>query len=68
MAFQQISYAAYVNPDLDCLKFQLGSMRGIIEMDIHTDSNSVTVDYEDTLVNEKQISRCLYDLGYHLQS
>lgn len=65
MANQHCRYCPSGTPDYDALKFQLGSMRGVISMDIDGNTNQVSVDYDDTLVNEKQISRCLNDLGYY---
>ena len=64
MAHQHLIYQPVGKPDYEALKFQLGSMRGIISMDIDSENCGVSVDYDDIYVSETQISRCLNEIGY----
>ena len=64
MSHQHLFYQPVGKPDYEALKFQLGSMRGIISMDIDGESSGVSVDSDDIYVNETQISRCLNEIGY----
>lgn len=64
MSFQKLQYSPEKSPDLSAVKFKLGSMRGIVSMDIESNSNLLNVAYDDTYVNEKQITECMNELGY----
>lgn len=67
MSIRQIHYARKSGADYDALKFSLGSMRGLVSMDMDADGG-VSVSYDDTLVSDRQISRSLTDLGYAADS
>lgn len=64
MSYQKLQYSPEKSPDLSAVKFKLGSMRGIVSMDIESKSNLLNVAYDDTYVNEKQITECMNELGY----
>ena len=64
MAYRHLSFHPSGEPDNLALKAQLGSLRGVLNMDIDSRTNSLGVDYDDQLVSEKQISRCLEEIGY----
>ena len=63
MANREIYFMERGEGDYDALKFELGAMRGVISMDMDGDG-SVHVSYDDSFVNERQISSCAGPLGY----
>lgn len=64
MSCKNIYFDSAESPDFEILKLKLGSMRGIIEMNIDSKTNSVLVSYDDCFVNEEQISRLLNEIGF----
>lgn len=53
------------DPHYEALKLKLGSLRGMLSMDIENDSGHVSVEYDDEYITENQLNRCLEDIGYY---
>lgn len=56
------------DPNYDALKLQLGSLRGVVAMDIDSRAHGVSVVFEDSLLSKKQIALVLKDVGYELSN
>lgn len=63
MANREIYFTARGEENYDALKFGLGSMRGVISMDVDA-GGGVRVSYDDVYVNETQLASCVNPLGY----
>lgn len=67
MSQQKVYFKNTTNHEnYEALKLQLGSLRGVIDMDIDSQNQGVCIDFDDTFVTRKQLKKCLADIGYEL--
>lgn len=52
---------------VDMVRSSVGAIKGVENVKIDSDSKSVSVDYDDKMVNEQQIKNAVTEMGYTVQ-
>lgn len=67
MSLKMVKFECVGKADDECMKTQLSSIPGVVEMNIDAKSHNVDVRYEDTRISAIRIEGCLNNTNYQMQ-